>query len=210
MFTGIIEAVGEIKQVMPLNDAKLEEGAAEGIRLIIAPGRMDLSDVRIGDSIAVNGVCATVTTLTNGRFTVDLSRETLRCTYGLDRLASVNLEKALRLSDRLGGHLVSGHVDDIGVVTKIEPAGESCLMVIRPPESLLKYIAKKGSVTVNGVSLTVNWVSAGEFGVNLIPHTQSVTTLCDLEDGSKVNLEIDMLARYVEQILSSKLTTDAG
>jgi riboflavin synthase len=202
MFTGIIEAVGEIKQVMPLNDSKLEEGAAEGIRLIIAPGRMDLSDVRIGDSIAVNGVCVTVTTLTNGRFTVDLSRETLRCTYGLDRLASVNLEKALRLSDRLGGHLVSGHVDDIGVVTKIERAGESCLIVIRAPESLLKYIAKKG--------LTVNWVSAGEFGVNLIPHTQSVTTLCDLEDGSKVNLEIDMLARYVEQILSSKLTTDAG
>ena len=210
MFTGIVEAVGEIKQVMPLNDAKLGEGAAGGIRLTVESGRMDLSDVKIGDSIAVNGVCVTVAALTNGRFTVDLSRETLRCTYGLDRPGSVNLEKALRLSDRLGGHLVSGHVDGIGVVTKIERAGESCLIVIRAPESLLKYIAKKGSVTMNGVSLTVNWVSAGEFGVNLIPHTQSVTTLCELEDGSKMNLEIDMLARYVEQILSSKLTTDAG
>jgi riboflavin synthase len=210
MFTGIVEAVGEKNQLIPPHDATLGGGAAGGMRLTIAPGRMDLSDVKVGDSIAVNGVCVTVTTLTNGRFTVDLSRETLRCTYGLDRLASVNLEKALRLSDRLGGHLVSGHVDDIGVVTKIERAGESCLIVIRAPESLLKYIAKKGSVTINGVSLTVNWVSAGEFGVNLIPHTQSVTTLCDLEDGSKVNLEIDMLARYVEQILSSKLTTDAG
>ena len=210
MFTGIIEAIGEIKQVMPLNDSNLGGGMTDGIRLVIEPGRMDLSDVKIGDSIAVNGVCVTVTTLMNGRFTVDLSRETLKCTHGLDRIVRVNLEKALRLSDRLGGHLVSGHVDDIGVVTKIELVGESCLIVIKVPESLLKYIAKKGSVTVNGVSLTVNWVSAGKFGVNLIPHTQSVTNLCQLEEGSKVNLEIDMLARYVEQILSSKLTADAG
>ena len=210
MFTGIIEAIGEIKQVMPLNDSNLGGGMTDGIRLVIEPGRMDLSDVKIGDSIAVNGVCVTVTTLMNGRFTVDLSRETLKCTHGLDRIVRVNLEKALRLSDRLGGHLVSGHVDDIGVVTKIELVGESCLIVIKVPESLLKYIAKKGSVTVNGVSLTVNWVSAGKFGVNLIPHTQSVTNLCQLEDGSKVNLEIDMLARYVEQIMSSRLTTDAG
>jgi riboflavin synthase len=210
MFTGIIEAVGEIKQVTPLSTSS-SGIAADGIRLDIAPGGLDLSDVKTGDSIAVNGVCLTVTTLREGRFTVEVSRETLGCTQSLDRRGGrVNLEKALRLSDRLGGHLVSGHVDAIGEVVKLEPAGESYLLVIRAPGVLLKYIAKKGSITVNGVSLTVNWVTADEFGVNLIPHTLAMTTLRDLECGAKVNLEVDMLARYVEQALSSAANYDKG
>lgn len=210
MFTGIIEAVGEIKQVTPLG-ASSRAAAADGIRLDIAPGVLDLSDVKTGDSIAVNGVCLTVTSLRGGCFTVDVSRETLGCTQGLDRQGGwVNLEKALRLSDRLGGHLVSGHVDDIGEVVKLEPAGESCLLVIRARGALLKYIAKKGSITVNGVSLTVNWLTADEFGVNLIPHTLAMTTLHDLECGAKVNLEVDMLARYVEQAISCTANYDKG
>lgn len=210
MFTGIIEAVGEIKQVTSLG-ASSSGVAADGIRLDIAPGGLDLSDVKTGDSIAVNGVCLTVTTLRDGRFIVEVSRETLGCTQSLDRQGGrVNLEKALRLSDRLGGHLVSGHVDAIGEVVKLEPAGESYLLVIRAPGALLKYIAKKGSITVNGVSLTVNWVTADEFGVNLIPHTLAMTTLRDLECGAKVNLEVDMLARYVEQALSSATNYDKG
>jgi len=210
MFTGIIEAIGEIKQVTP-QGASAGGVAADGIRLDIASGGLDLSDVKTGDSIAVNGVCLTVTTLREGCFTVEVSRETLGCTQGLDRQGGrVNLEKALRLSDRLGGHLVSGHVDAIGEVVKLEPAGESYLLVIRAPAALLKYIAKKGSITVNGVSLTVNWVTADEFGVNLIPHTLAMTTLRDLECGAKVNLEVDMLARYVEQALSSAANYDKG
>lgn len=210
MFTGIIEAVGEIKQVTPLGTSS-SGVAADGIRLDIAPGGLDLSDVKVGDSIAVNGVCLTVTTLRDDRFTVDVSCETLGCTQGLDRQGGrVNLEKALRLSDRLGGHLVSGHVDAIGEVVKLEPVGESYLLVIRAPAALLKYIAKKGSITVNGVSLTVNWVTADEFGMNLIPHTLAMTTLHDLECDAKVNLEVDMLARYVEQALSSAANYDKG
>ena len=210
MFTGIIEAVGEIKQVTPLG-ASSREAAADGIRLDIAPGELDLSDVKTGDSIAVNGVCLTVTSLRGGCFTVEVSRETLGCTQSLDQQGGrVNLEKALRLSDRLGGHLVSGHVDAIGEVVKLEPTGESYLLVIRAPGALLKYIAKKGSITVNGVSLTVNWLTADEFGVNLIPHTLAITTLHDLECGAKVNLEVDMLARYVEQALSSAANYDKG
>jgi riboflavin synthase len=210
MFTGIIEAIGEIKQVIPLGTSS-SGTAADGMRLDIAPGALDLSDVKVGDSIAVNGVCLTVTALTGGRFTVDVSRETLGCTQGLDRQGGkVNLEKALRLSDRLGGHLVSGHVDAFGVVVKLEPAGESCLLVIRAPGALLKYIAKKGSITVSGVSLTVNWVTADEFGVNLIPQTLAMTTLHDLECGAKVNLEVDMLARYVEQALLGAANYDKG
>lgn len=209
MFTGIIEAVGEIKQVTP--GASSREAAADGIRLDIAPGELDLSDVKTGDSIAVNGICLTVTSLRGGCFTVEVSRETLGCTQGLDQQGGkVNLEKALRLSDRLGGHLVSGHVDAIGEVVKLEPTGESYLLVIRAPGALLKYIAKKGSITVNGVSLTVNWLTADEFGVNLIPHTLAITTLHDLERGAKVNLEVDMLARYVEQALSSAANYDKG
>jgi riboflavin synthase len=197
MFTGIIEAVGEIKHITPLE---------AGICLSIWPGMLDLCDVKIGDSIAVNGVCLTVTTLANGRFSVDVSRETLSCTEGLDKQdGRVNLEQAMRLSDRIGGHLVSGHVDGIGEVVKFEPIGESYLLVIKVPGSLSKYIVKKGSITVNGVSLTVNETVGDEFEVNLIRHTLAMTTLNDLKTGAKVNLEVDMLARYVEQLMSDRV-----
>ncbi len=197
MFTGIIEAVGELKRITSL------EG---GLCLNIAPGMLDLRDVKTGDSIAVNGVCLTVTTLADGTFSVDVSRETLSCTVGLDRWGGrVNLEKAMRLSDRLGGHLVSGHVDGIGEVVMFKPDGESYLLAIKAPTSLLKYIAKKGSITVNGVSLTVNAVAGDKFEVNLIPHTLAVTTLSALEAGAKVNLEVDMLARYVERLIGDRL-----
>ena len=197
MFTGIIEAVGEIKHITPLE---------AGICLNIWPGMLDLCDVKIGDSIAVNGVCLTVTTLANGMFSVDVSRETLSCTEGLDKQdGRVNLEQAMRLSDRIGGHLVSGHVDGIGEVVKFEPIGESYLLVVKMPGSLSKYIVKKGSITVNGVSLTVNGTAGDEFEVNLIRHTLAVTTLNDLKTGAKVNLEVDMLARYVEQLMGDRM-----
>lgn len=197
MFTGIIEAVGELKRITSL------EG---GLCLNIAPGMLDLRDVNTGDSIAINGVCLTVTALAAGMFSVDVSRETLSCTVGLDRRGGlVNLEKAMRLSDRLGGHLVSGHVDGIGEVVTFKPDGESYRLAIKAPASLSKYIAKKGSITVNGVSLTVNVVAGDKFEVNLIPHTLAVTTLSALEAGAKVNLEVDMLARYVERLIGDRL-----
>ncbi|MBA3754822.1 MAG: riboflavin synthase, partial [Nitrosomonas sp.] len=173
MFTGIIQAVGEIKQVHPI-----KEHGDHGLSLSIFPGKLDLSDVLIGDSIAVSGVCLTVTTLTDGLFTVDVSQETLNCTQRLDQVGMrVNLEKAMRLSDRLGGHLVSGHVDAIGTVVKFEPIGESFVLIIQAPESILRYLTHKGSITVNGVSLTVNQIEGDEFSVNLIPHTLAMTTL---------------------------------
>lgn len=198
MFTGIIQAVGEIKQVHPIN-----KHIDNGLSLSISPGGLDLSDVMLGDSIAVNGVCLTVTTLTGGLFTVDVSQETLNCTQGLDQAGTrVNLEKAMRLSDRLGGHLVSGHVDATGAVVKFEPAGESFVLTIRVPEPLLRYLTHKGSITVNGVSLTVNQIEGDEFSVNLIPHTLAMTTLNDLKPGMRVNLETDMLARYVAKLLN--------
>lgn len=197
MFTGIIEVVGEIKHIAALE---------AGICLKISPGMLDISDVKIGDSIAVNGVCLTVTTLINGMFSVDVSRETLNCTEGLDKEdGRVNLERAMRLSDRIGGHLVSGHVDGIGEVVKFKPIGESNLLVMKVPASLLKYIVKKGSITVDGVSLTVNQTMGDEFEVNLIRHTLAVTTLNDLKEGAKVNLEVDMLARYVEQLMGNRI-----
>ena len=199
MFTGIIAAIGEIKQIVPLGAS-----AGNGIRLEITAGGLDLADVKIGDSIAVNGACLTVTTLAGGRFTVDVSQETLRCTQGLDKQGGrVNLEKALRLADRLGGHLVSGHVDDIGEVVKFELYGESYRLAIKAPDSLLKYIVKKGSIMVNGVSLTVNAIAGDEFEINLIPHTLVMTTLSELKPGAKVNLETDILARYVERMMNA-------
>ncbi|MCH6585326.1 MAG: riboflavin synthase [Nitrosomonadaceae bacterium] len=194
MFTGIIEAVGEIKKVTSLES---------GIRIKIAPGKLDLCDVSIGDSIATDGVCLTITALVGCMITMEVSRETLNCTQGLDiQGRRVNLEKAMRLSDRVDGHLVSGHVDGIGKVEKFERAGESRLLAIKAPVSLLKYIAKKGSIAVNGVSLTVNWIAEDEFKVNLVPHTLTMTALQDLKSGTKVNLEVDMLARYVERLAS--------
>src|SRR5499427_4735467 len=188
MFSGIIAAVGRISRI---------ERSKGGLRLGIEAGKLGLRDVAVGDSIAVNGACLTVVKRAKNRFSVDVSRETLRVTAGLDREGGVNLEKALRLSDKLDGHLVLGHVDGIGKVTGVEPQGGNRKLRVRAPASLLRYIARKGSIAVDGVSLTVNAVRGGEFEVNLIPHTLAVTTLQNLQAGDRVNLEIDSLARYV-------------
>ena len=158
--------------------------------------------MQLGDSIAVNGVCLTVIALDGNAFTVDVSRETLNCTVALDAInAPVNLEKALRLSDRLGGHLVSGHVDGVGEVVAFDDLGESWKLLIRAPQALAKFIAIKGSITVNGVSLTINQVQGNEFALNLIPHTLAMTNLKNLTAGSRVNLEVDLIARYVERMM---------
>ena len=202
MFTGIVAAVGSIKSVTPLAD-----GADAGVRLDIDAGGLPLGDVALGDSIAINGACMTVVAKTEAAFAVDVSRESLNRTVGLDQPGEVNLEKALTLADRLGGHLVSGHVDGLGTVRRFEPVGESWELVVEAPRELAKYLAYKGSIVVNGVSLTVNRVedtAAGcEFSINLIPHTIQVTTLKHLKAGSWVNLEIDLIARYVERMLSA-------
>ena len=201
MFTGIVAAVGRITTLEPLG----HDGDA-GLRLQIAAGALSLDDVAIGDSIALNGACMTVTHKTVDSFTVDVSRESLNCTVGLDAPGEVNLEKALTLAERLGGHLVSGHVDGLGTVAYFAPVGESWKLDILAPASLAKYLAYKGSVVVNGVSLTVNSVADSQAGctisINLIPHTIEVTTLRLLKAGSRVNLEIDLIARYVERMLS--------
>lgn len=193
MFTGIITATGKITRLQPLE---------KGLRLTVdAPG-LGLSDVAIGDSVAHNGVCLTVIAKKKNNYQVDVSKETLDCTTGLDiEGGEVNLEKAMRLSDRIGGHLVSGHVDGVGEVAKFEKIGESHELVIRAPKALAKYIARKGSVTVDGVSLTTNQVKGRKFSINLIPHTVEATTLKRLEPGSRVNLEVDLIARYVERML---------
>jgi len=193
MFSGIIQALGKISRI------EKREG---GVRLAVHAVRLGMDDVAIGDSIAVNGVCLTVVTKTISGFEADVSAETLRCTAGIDAIGEVNLEKALRLADRLGGHLVSGHVDGVGEVTVCRTLGESTLLRVRAPEELARYIARKGSITIQGVSLTVNAVSGSEFEVNLIPHTVAVTTLKLLKTGSRVNLEVDLIARYVERMLA--------
>ncbi len=205
MFTGIVAAVGKISSVKPL-----EAGLDAGVRLDIDAGALPLGDVALGDSIAINGACMTVVARTDTAFSVDVSRESLNCTVGLDAPGEVNLEKALTLAERLGGHLVSGHVDGLGLVQRFEAVGESWELVIDAPRELAKFLAFKGSVVVNGVSLTVNRVEDLEttdgkvcrFSINLIPHTISVTTLKHLRAGSKVNLEIDLIARYVERMIS--------
>ncbi|MBC7415670.1 MAG: riboflavin synthase [Herminiimonas sp.] len=202
MFTGIVAAVGRITSLSSL-------GAADsnaGLRLHVDAGSLDLSDVGLGDSISLNGACMTVVVKHPGAFEVDISRESLNCTAGLDAVGEVNLEKALTLAERLGGHLVSGHVDGLGAVQRFEAVGESWELVVEAPRSLAKYLAFKGSIVVNGVSLTVNRVvdtaSSCEFSINVIPHTIQVTTLRHLQAGHKVNLEIDLIARYVERMLS--------
>jgi riboflavin synthase len=192
MFTGIVEATGLVRAVVPGN---------QDASVMIDAGHLDLSDMRIGDSISVNGCCLTVVELEPAAFRVDVSRETLECTIGFEAGARVNLEKALRLSDRLGGHLVSGHVDGRGEITRKDQVGESWLLEVRPAAGLEKYIARKGSITVNGVSLTVNRVEADRFEVNLISHTLEVTNLGVLRPGAQVNLEVDLLARYLERLV---------
>ena len=198
MFSGIIAACGRLHSVTPL---------ADGVCIEVDCADLDLGDVQIGDSIANNGVCLTVISMDGQHARFDVSRETLNCTIGLDQPGTaVNLEKALRLADRLGGHLVSGHVDGMGEVLRFAPIGESHELVIRAPAELAGYIARKGSITVNGVSLTVNTVSERNFSINLIPHTVAVTNLRDLQAGSQVNLEIDLIARYCERLLEYRAT----
>lgn len=208
MFTGIITGVGCIVAVHRLGTSSLH-----GNRLTIQTPAGYLDDVVLGDSIALNGACMTAVELApeQAQFAVDISAESLDKTSGLAALGLVNLEKALRATDRLGGHLVSGHVDGVGMVTKFEALGESWALVIQAPSDLAKYLAYKGSITVNGVSLTVNQVrdlatpDAGcEISINLIPHTVQNTALHELAVGSRVNLEVDLIARYVERMLSSR------
>jgi riboflavin synthase len=204
MFTGIVAAVGRIEAVTPLGSAT---DVDTGVRLTVASGGLDLGDVELGDSISIQGACMTVIEKSAASFAVDVSRESLSKTAGLSEPGDVNLEKALRAHDRLGGHLVSGHVDGLGEVTHFAPVGESHELRILASRDIGKYLAYKGSVTVNGVSLTVNTVNdrpdGCEFSINLIPHTVEVTTLRHLFAGAKVNLEIDLIARYVERILST-------
>jgi riboflavin synthase len=182
MFTGIVQAVGEIVRAQPFE---------------IDCGRLEMADVRIGDSICVQGACLTVTSLTARGFTADISPATLAVTVGLDRAGPVNLEKSLAVGERLGGHLVAGHVDGVGEVTRFEQG----ILEVRAPHELARYIARKGSICIDGVSLTVNRVQGSLFEVYLIPHTLEVTTLGRLRSGGRVNLEVDLIARYVSRSL---------
>ena len=185
MFTGIVQAVGKIVKVKPL---------------VVDAGKLPLADVKVGDSICVQGCCLTVVRKKGKQLSFDVSQETLDCTVGLDRPGAVNLEKALRLADRLGGHLVTGHVDGVGLVLAVRGS----VYVFRAPKAVAKYVAPKGSVCIDGVSLTVNQVQGDEFEVNLIPHTLKVTTLARLKAGSEVNMEADLVARYVEGLQKGK------
>jgi riboflavin synthase len=204
MFTGIITGVGRISDVQSLGNS-----ATHGKRLTIEAPAGYLDDVGLGDSIALNGACMTVTTFdaATRQFTIDISAESLDKTAGLDALGPINLEKALRANDRLGGHLVSGHVDGMGTVSHFAQVGESWELRVVAPASLGKYLAYKGSITINGVSLTVNRIAdvAGgcEVSINLIPHTVENTALHTLTSGKRVNLEIDLIARYVERMMTA-------
>jgi riboflavin synthase len=197
MFTGLVAAVGNITGLESL-------GADAGMRVQVDAATLDMADVAVGDSIAVQGACMTVVDATARGFAFDVSRESLACTVGLDAEGPVNLEKAMRLGDRVGGHLVSGHVDGVGSVVRFEPAGESRTLDVKAPLALARYLAFKGSVAVNGVSLTVNRVTDVQDGcvvsINLIPHTIAATTLKALAPGDKVNLEVDVVARYLDRM----------
>jgi riboflavin synthase len=195
LFTGIVQDLGSVIE---------RETRGGDLRLVIAFRQLDEARVRLGDSICVQGCCLTVTARAERSFAADLSRETLALTTlgALAAGAAVNLEPALRAGDVLGGHLVSGHVDGVARVTSVEADARSRRLTLAVPAGLARYIARKGSVTVDGVSLTVNEVAGASFGVNIIPHTQAVTTLGRLSAGALVNLEVDQLARYVERLLS--------
>lgn len=194
MFTGIIEALGTV--------AALEPRGGD-IRVTIRSGKLDLGDVKLGDSIAVNGICLTAVALPGDGFVADVSVETLKRSAFVDLKVGnrVNLEKALTPSTRLGGHLVSGHVDGVGELLSLHSDGRSVRMRIQAPNELAKYIAEKGSITVDGVSLTVNAVDGAVFELNIVPHTMQETTLIDFSAGRKVNLEVDLIARYLERLL---------
>lgn len=194
MFTGIVAAVGRIEKVVP---------APGGVRLHIAAQGLAMDDVALGDSIAVSGVCLTVVAFDNSGFEAEVSQATLGSVAGFAQGAAVNLENALRLADRLGGHLMTGHVDGTGTVSRFEPVGDNRRLVITAPPAIARYIARKGSVAVDGVSLTVNAVEGDAFEVNLIAHTLGATTLQQLKPGAQVNLEVDLLARYIERLQES-------
>jgi len=200
MFTGIIQAQGNIQEIR-ISD--------KGAIFVLNANSLDLSDISIGDSIAVNGVCLTVIQLDNNSFSAEVSQETLNCsTFSqLEKGQSINLEKSLRLDQGINGHLVSGHVDGVGEVVSFYKEGESTRLKIKVKNDLSKYIAKKGSICINGVSLTVNSVEADIFDVNIVPHTLSVTTLGELIENSSVNIEIDIIARHVEQLISHKTSS---
>jgi len=200
MFTGIIQAQGNIQEIR-ISD--------KGAVFVFNSNSLDLSDVSIGDSIAVNGACLTVKKLDNNSFSADVSQETLKCsTFSqLEKGQSINLEKSLRLDQGIDGHLVSGHVDGVGEVVSLHKEGECTRLKIKVKNDLSKYIAKKGSICINGVSLTVNSVEADIFDVNIVPHTLSVTTLGELIENSSVNIEIDIIARHVEQLISHKTSS---
>ena len=192
MFAGIVTHVGRIESAAPMGDGK---------RLRVGVKDFGMDEVRIGDSIAIQGVCHTVVARDAQAFEVDTSRATLDVTAGLEAGREVNLEKSLRLADRIDGHLVYGHVDGVGRVLAFDDLGGSSRLSVEAPPAIARYIAKKGSITVDGVSLTVNAVDGSSFEVNIIPHTKAATTLRNLAPGTRVNLEVDMLARYVERLL---------
>ena len=196
MFAGIVSAVGRIARSVPSGD---------GVRLTVEAPGFGLEDVGIGHSIAIQGACHTVVARSGGAFEVETSRATLDATTGLEAGRAVNLEKSLRLGDRVDGHLVSGHVDGVGEVLEMDELGGSARLAVRAPAALARYIARKGSIAVDGVSLTVNAVDGERFEVNVIPHTRAVTTLGALGPGARVNLEIDMIARYAERLLAPEV-----
>ena len=201
MFTGIIEAIGSV--------AKLQQLGSDW-RLTIDSGKLDLGDVGLGDSIAVNGCCLTVVELRGASFSADVSNESMRCTALGDFNAGsgVNLEKAMLANGRLGGHIVSGHVDGVGQLQETSADGNSVRLVYEAPEELAKYIAAKGSICIDGTSLTVNEVSGSKFTVNVIPHTQIETIIGDYKAGQRVNLEVDLVARYLERLLTGSSPDD--
>ena len=194
MFTGIIEAVGSIKNIEPVGG---------DMRLHVEVGTLDMGDVQLGDSIAVNGVCLTAVEFDKKYFVADVSNETITLTSlkGLSPGSEVNLEKALLPTTRLGGHLVSGHVDGLGEVVSIKEESRSIRLIIRSPDDLKHYIAMKGSICIDGTSLTVNKITDSDFEINIVPHTQQQTIIKNYKPGTKVNLEVDLIARYLERLL---------